>query len=93
MTHQKCSHLDFGNSQIVCASNASTTLEDRYQPGWGNVGSGWPTNLARVHNKEATHRGKNIWTELRGSRDTGVFVVSTYQVSQPEGSNSGPTMA
>ena len=90
MTQQLSLHL--GDSQTVCALNASTTPEDGYQSGGAMLAVVGQQN-GRMCITGSNPWGQSAWTELRDNRDEGVRVVSAHRVSQNKGSTSGPNMA
>ena len=79
MTNQLYTHL--GHSKIVCASNETTKKEDGYQPG-GSMITVVRSQSGRMKQSGSDPWGRFAWTEMRGTRDEGILVISAYRVSK-----------
>ena len=88
--HQLYSHL--GSSRVVCASNASMSYEDGYQPG-GSMLAVTGTQVGRILESGSDPWGRFTWIEMKGTRDNGLLVISAYRVSQLKGTKAGPNTA
>ena len=85
-------HMHLGAFKIICASNVSTRQEDGYQPGGSMIAVTGP-QVGRIQRSGSDPWGRFAWTELIGSRDEGILVISGYRVSQKKGAKAGPNTA
>ena len=83
-------HINLGNSRVVCASNASTKVEEGYQPG-GTMTAIVGNQVGRIVQTGSDPWGRFTWTEMTGERGEGILVICAYRVSQTKGSVPGPT--
>ncbi len=90
ISNQLNSHI--GNAKVICASNVTTKVTEGYQPGGSMLAVVGPQK-GRVMNTGHDPWGRFAWTEMRGSRDEGILVISAYRVCQTKGTKSGPKTA
>ena len=83
-------HANIGNSRVVCASNASTRVEDGYHPG-GTMTAIVGNQVGRIGKTGSDPWGRFTWTEMIGERNEGILVICAYRVSQTKGAVPGPT--